>query len=544
MNAPDRRSVLSTARKALALCFGGSRPPIRKSKGKNTFRVCVTIRVDGVVRGCRAASSKTLTSAIAEATRRATADNRQLGRLTKRESLNAVLEVWIETKKERIYNLDVSLVWGLYGIEVRTPTTSAFFLPCVAIERNIKDPAVLLSRLYRKARIEGSGVATQVYRTSWLHFSEVKARALDRLAIARCGPKPLALRHLAASVGEHLLAIQQANGSYLYHFSPYEAALEGTNPIRIIGCTLALGRLADCKDLLDKRPSLLSGTEKGSSWILERLDERRGSTNFQTDIHEQKLGSTAFAILSLMHSALDRRKRLTIGRLIQALVASQRPDGSFSTSMMLTGPRGNQDFAPAQAVLALLSNAKSNSLCLPAIKEAFSFYSLIDEKSSSPFFLAWQAKAWCEAARLPGFANARSRSFALLDALSSYQVVDGLPDLIGGYDIGRYGAEGRPPSFLVALFTEALIMGYRTARDCGDYSHAERFLRSSRLGLQYLSRLIVSAGEAQLYPRSQLLVGGVRKDLGSLELRCDYSAHAATCLAAALRAGLKSVAIG
>ena len=535
----EPRAIIGVARRAIQDAFDGSLLIVQDIDPSAEVRVaCVTLRWRGHVRGCWSGRGRGWRNAIRAATFQALADPRHWP-ITRRELAGVHIEVWLQIAREPVATLTAAMLWGETGVEVEGAGRSAFFLPAVPIERRIEDPKDLLNRLFRKARLfsNDSCAAAQLYCTRWRHFAEggTVDEPYELHALAPVLLSSPALAVLAETISDHLAGLQRSDGGYLYALDPVKnLSLElDEHPVRLVGCTLALARLSQCAELRHVRRRLLTAAEKGEIWI----ESRMATNSFGGKRSNRLLGITAMALMTYaaLPATPNRSERIT--QLRALILAAQRCDGSFASGLNPEEPPTDDDFGPPQAVLALARTGDWTPRVKTALIRAFEAYEGKATPQASPFFLAWHAKAWCVVARRAPMPEIGRFADKLVDLLLGQQIGvggSGPREWWGGFRVDEPPYAGRPPSFLTALFTEAVLASERMRRQMGDIAGAALRRQAADAGIAFLARLVIGPRQAFFLRSPEIAVGGVRRDLASFDMRCDYAMHFGTCLAAAL----------
>jgi hypothetical protein len=509
--------------------------------------VCVVFRVSGRLRACCAGSGLNYQHAIDQAVQRAVRDDRFGGRIVAAEMATLAIELWFQTGRLRLEQLSDSLLWGDYGLELRSGRAFAFYLPSVAITQNIENAGALLARLRRKARIIAVGPEDLV-RTSWLHFVQTKEGVVE---FRRCRPRVAnginlsrtRLMRAVIRIGLHLQAVQGSDGSFTYTYNAHTDVRSDrtTHIVRTLGTSYAMSLLTQF--LLDNDRSgpcstIQRGTERSIVYLLRRL--KRAPTGIGSyiddDDGEGRLGCTALAILALQPPWLKefRPQRLS---LVSGLLSLQDRGGWFPSHVSRHNRLGNQDFYPGEALLALAREYQISPTpqLRSALRSAFPFYRKYFSKPRRMSSVPWQAKAWATAHDSDPRRGYSRFVLDQLDALlhQQYFADETIPsDFLGGF-VSNGRPKGSKPTFITALFTESLIYGMNVAAKV----HSPR-LRRYRLaaiaGLEFLLRLQIDDEPGPYVPNPALAAGAITHDLGSFEVRCDYNLHAITCLLAAL----------
>ena len=522
-----------------------------KSKDSSTeYKVCVTIRYQGRVRGCYSSISKTLKSAIILAARNSLNDSREGKRLALSELKQSVIEVWVQYSREPILAVTDDMLWGTDGFEVINDNgNNAFFLPSIPIERDIKSGAVLLEKLFLKARMlsQTSRAHAKLYKTKWNHFveGERQAHSFYRLVVSRENKQKLNILQNAVLVANHITNIQVSEGEYLYSYDALKALRihRRDQPVRTIGCTYALSmflNVLQSKSIESKnREKYLTSAENGIFFIKNSFDK---FGNFLTPgIESASLGSLALSILTLSYLGKSKDWSGSLAKnFTEKVLRAQSIEGWYANNIGNPGEKGTQDFSPGQSILAISQQEFiERNYVQSSIESAYNYYSNINVSSCSKFFLAWQAKAWCSAFNFCQDIKYFELALKYLNVLAQLQISSTdsfLPaDFVGGYKDRFTTYNAAPPTFLVSLYTEAFLMGWAISKrlDYDDFSRS--FHGHSLAGLSFLERLIILPCHKFLLREPDMAIGGVRENLTSFHLRCDYSMHALTCYSMALK---------
>jgi hypothetical protein len=185
-----------------------------------------------------------------------------------------------------------------------------------------------------------------------------------RLTVAapeRCGDVTTADMRAAALDGARWLSRNQdADGSYLYDYSPARGALDEYNAVRHAGATLALYQAAR----LDRR--FLTPADRGLQWMRNRLVVRDDWAALPDGATWAPLGGDALMLAALAERralTADDRYDATMRDLGRFIVALQRRDGGFYIAYDLVANdvvrEGTSPYYPGEATWALarLANA-------------------------------------------------------------------------------------------------------------------------------------------------------------------------------------------
>jgi AMMECR1 domain-containing protein len=551
----DRRAagLVRLARSALADAVGEQAgEPGRGGPGRVLVSVSVYVRQR--LRACMAGSGDALEDAVRDAAARAATDARSGRPLAADDLPDARVELWIHTASEvidRAGDIATRIDLGLDGIAISADGRAAHYAPSAALTSGIARHHLLLDKLTEEAGLRPGAwrdPRTTLHRTSWTHYCEVPA---DRgrgpgqvLPLRRLRPASLealttpALRARARLAADRLAAVQSAEGYYLYTFHPFNGREKPGpgNLVRQAGCAYAMARAADSAESAERRDLLASSAARVIDVLLSRLVTDAGAV-FIEDLPKPgrpawgKLGTIALTLAAIQSPSLASRYESERPRLTAAILAFQRPDGSFrcrtdSTSVSDDGP--SQDYFPGEALLSLAVEARAGSVKAEgAMAAALPWYRAWFRAQPAKAFVLWQLDAW----RILATRACCEFVYEMADWLLQFQVGRSAshPDLIGGFAL-----PGRSPGNSSATYTEAIIRAFGIAERLEDRSRAERYRRASLAGLDFVRRLQVMPGTGILFSDPARTVGATTASLSDMTIRCDYDQHALTAYLAAL----------
>jgi len=501
------------------------------------IETCVTIRVGKKVRGCCAASGITLSHSLAKAIHLSLNDKRFGDYSAELAFEKLSIGVWVLSRRDRVSVYGERVFQGLAGAEVRSGGRKVFYLPSVAVEHSLKDPQQVVERLARKGRLNTpSSEDSQYYETTWSHFVESPVGPVQLYGLLASRPRPCQVSaHDAAS---HLESIQLNTGDYQYKYTPlrHGFSMNGWTAVRSIGCTYALSYYLQYLTVelsgtwkSDFVPRLQKAVDCGLSYLNGQLVLTQLGLQFRPD--DGLLGPMAIALLALSigsPTCFETERR----GLSSFLLRMQNVEGWFPSHISRPHCPGKQHFAPGQILLALASEPNVTDVDLfVAAERAYLCYRNPDRWVSG-FFLAWQAKAWsaiCNRLKLPKY---QELTLLLGDALCKMQLHASVNDPLYGSFEGGIGS--RKASFLVSLYSEAILAALLVARQTDDVVRQMRYQASAASGLAFLTRLQIRPEHSNLLENYGGTCGGFVERFGSLDMRCDYTMHSLTCLTRAI----------
>lgn len=481
--------------------------------------------------------------------------------------VDARLAVWIRTKAEAIVgheDIGLCVDLGLDGIELgasepNARQSGAAHHPLEALTNGVERHDLLLDELTTTAGLVPGAWrdgATPLSRTEWDHYCEgatdsdaVRLRRLREAVL-----EPLTAATVAERVdlaADRLMAVQSADGYFLYSCHPFsDRDRPGPgNLVRQAGCGFAMARASGAARSPERRALLAASARRVIELLLARVAVR-DKTVFIEDLPNGAaparglLGTLALTLAAVQSSGLTDFYVRERGLLVQAVLDSQRPDGSFrclTDSRSAEEDGGKQDYFPGEALLALAVEAGHGSIAARrALSVALPFYRERFRARPTRAFALWQVSAWsrCAIQSLEG-AGASGPDpricsefvFAIADWLLQSQIglADGHTDLIGGF-----ASPGRLPGCASAGHTEAVIRALRLAQRVGDGARTDRYRHAARLGLDFVRRLQITPATGFVFSDARRAIGATTTSLHDMTIRADHGQHTLTCLMAAL----------
>jgi orotate phosphoribosyltransferase len=508
--------------------------------------VCVTLRLSGVIRGCYSITSpRGFIDAARRAVRMAAMDSRFGGEICRDEAYRTGVEMWILQSRRPIKCIGMQHCCGLLGVEARSSNRTAFFLPFAHAESGFAGPEELAERLLLKAGITADE-DFELFETEWQRrslFGTSNTRNIAASAEVYSVEFVFPSLESSAAAAAHFLSGTQTLTGEFAHFENAAMAKRNTNAkalsVRTLICIDQLLRYSKVASALGRDDLSSQCTDSGRiglQFILGHLREWHRLTYFFDGPNRASTGANAYcaAVLNQFDPKLARS-------VAESILRSQSPDGWFPENQVRPTREGCPDFAPAQALLVLERILGADIVNLDyktALDRAFNTYSRRVIPKTTPYFCCWQAKAWSRIALRTHSEQHACFAFALLDRLLTFQLRGRAvhKEFVGGYEVGQVpGARIGLPSFIAALFSDALFVGCELASGFGRAAHAKKYLEGAQAGLAFVRRLQISAEQASFLPAARgLIEGGFRRGPDSFEMRCDFSGHGLACILTAL----------
>ena len=531
--------------------------------GQSQVLVNVTVYVRQHLQACMPGSGAALEDAVRDAAARAAADVRSGRPLAVDNLPDARVELWIRTASEvinRAGDIAMRVDLGLDGIAISAGGRSAHYAPSVALTSGIGRHDLLFDKLTEEAGLLPGAwrdPGTTLHRTSWKHYCEVPAAPGHVLHLRRLRPASLealttaALQTRVRLAADRIVTVQSAEGYYLYKFHPFKGREKPGpgNLVRQAGCAYAVARAADSAGSAGRRGLLASSASRVIDALLSRMVTGAG-TVFIEDLPKAgkatwgKLGTMALTLAAIQSPSLASRYKTERPRLVAAILAFQRPDGSFrcrTDSISAFDDGASQDYFPGEALLSLAAEVRAGSVKAGrAMAAALPWYRARFRAQPATAFVPWQLDAWrtqatwpidLERPAAPDTQACFDFIYEMADWLLQFQIGRSAshPDLIGGFAL-----PGRSPGNSSAAYTEAIIRAFGVAQRLGDQSRADRYRHASLAGLDFVRRLQVMPETGVLFSDPARTVGATTASLSDMTVRCDYDQHALTAYLAAL----------
>ena len=490
----------------------------------------------------------TLAEQIRNAVARAALDIRFTGPIVDGELDRVSLEIWILSDvcpiPHESRQTAGALTLGIEGIEVEHNGRSAYFKPSVAITYRFPSPESLFRALCRQAGLPEEawkGPTCHLRKTGWIHLSrDIDASSTSLVALRRRDPVRIgeaAVKGWITDGAEYLVNHQKANGDYTYLYDPIFGLPRSDrgNDVRAAGCTYAMALAAGSAVSSTSADRWRRSAMRSAQALLATMVESADGDLF---IPEQdppgpgggKLGTVALLALSLSCPSLRGTYARDRERLLWAIRRARREDGTFrcrlgSGEEVLT----HANYYPGQALLALaLAAEQGDEAALSCCRDAFAPYRKHFTDDPQTGFILWQLDVWRRMAMLDDRDPYAEFVFQMIDWLLPLQIgPEGRAEHQGGF-------RGGGPGSSACVYTEAIARAATLAQRVGDASRWVRYRDATIAGLRFCSRLILGDDQRPFVADPLLARGGVTKNLGTFDVRCDNVQHLITLALAVL----------
>jgi len=437
--------------------------------------------------------------------------------------------------------------FGLWGLVRLEKGRMRWWLPSDYLERNYK-----LKELF--AKVCGKGLTPKdcvqekkgaLYTFEVFDFislplekSYTNLYRLAPLVPFESVQKPEALSRLALMRKWYLNNLMPSGRmTYIYRPSFDKVAQRHNNMIRQWMTTLAMFRLAK----FQQDAELLAAAEKNLAYNIKeymRTDEAR-KIAYVYFRNKAKLGSAAFALLSVLESKdLPQRDKL-IAYLKKFILDQQESNGAFRTFFLPPQRNDNQNFYPGEALLALMtlyeSDPKAYGEILPRVQKAFEYYRTFFIKRPNPAFVPWHTMALHKLYQRTKNPEVAEFIFEMNDFLLEIQnTPDQLftpePDTLGRFYDPKKSGYGPPHASSTAVYSEGLVDALALAVTLKDEKRSFSYALAIHWGLRSLFQL-------QYTPENTFWIGNKKATVGALHttvvnnnLRVDNTQHATMAL--------------
>jgi hypothetical protein len=573
-----RQFLLHLARETVTRATAGQPAPDTKQMPeplrKVNVRVEVALWVKGRLIGLASAREGNVVGSTVRAAAMAAGDTRQRA-LSKDDLPDLRIAVSLQCQPQRIeYRFGVPIrsvpgalanfkkyvEIGVYGVGGIYRGRRVQLSACTPIVHNDPDAAHTMLALYRNLGVtpERLGRALRritLYRFRCIEFVEhPKTRRLvtlyrgtvpfavtDALRLGREG-----FRRMCRQGAEYMLGNQQADGLFRYMYYPaLDRWSTSNNMVRQAGAAWAMSvigrRLAE--------PRFTAAAVRAIKAMQSRvlwLDSARRRACIRGDKGDAKLGTAALTLCAILDLPADEQVRFRPFRegLTNAILSLQRSDpphaGSFYTYFRPAGKIGSQDYAPGEALLALVKcfQVTGDRRCLEALQAGFPYYRKYFRQNPNLAFVPWQVQAYArmyDVARKHKLPNALRYSryvFEMCDWLVEFQLTTanaGWPDCLGGVVIQQY----HRPGIGTATYLEGLAEGLRVAWELDPTDRGRTYAQRVLYAMRMTGQLFFRPTDAYYVTRPKLAVGGFRFSLLSHSIRIDNCQHAVCALLAA-----------
>ncbi len=345
-----------------------------------------------------------------------------------------------------------------------------------------------------------------------------------------------------------MVARQLPDGSFRYMYYPAQDRwARSNNTVRQAGAAWAMAIFA--KKLGERRylDAAVRSIKRMQRSVLY-LDSEKTRACIVEAGGEAKLGTVALtlcAILDLPHAEQARFRRFR-NAMVNAVLAQQKPDGSFWTYFRPNRKPGSQDYAPGEALLALIKcfQVTGDRRCLESVQTALKFYRPYFRKQPNLSFVTWQAQVYAKMydeavrAKMPQADKYAQFVFEMCDWLLQFQLREskaGWPDCFGGFVVAPF----KRPGIGTAAYLEGLAEGLRLARLIDPDDRAKEYGPAVLFAMRLVGQLHCRPCDTYYMTKPELMRGSFRFSLLNHSARIDNIQHAAVGLLAAIEQTLK-----
>lgn len=442
---------------------------------------------------------------------------------------------------------------GLDGVAVRVEqreilirpsqliTMEVFCVPDEELDHRCDRYQIAIENLAQKLgidrappRIDPAAVSFARFRaTHWVETApggETVELVAGMLPVDPASVQISALPPIVDDVARYIRLRQLSGGLFSYEFLPgRDMYWPEQNWVRQAATTWALSLHAkrgagETRAALDKALAVFAR-------MIAPLPGNDRAAYVATPDHKHPLGATALVCLAMIDAPSADRYALERGKLIAAMLAMQKPDGSFRTSYPPASGESSQDYFPGEALLALAKHyvQTRDGAIHDACDKSLPFYQAYYRERKPPMFIPWQAQAWGHFARETRLRKYADFVFEMSDTLIPLQIAGRTgPDRIynGGFDVYGRGRAG----ISSAVYVEGLVDALKTARAFNDAKRAAAYEKTIRAAVPFLLQLRFKPEETFFVQTPSEVLGGFRDSPADPTLRIDHSQHALAAL--------------
>lgn len=526
----------------------------------------VTMRIEGKVRASMSGAGDTLLEALKNAVSKCLYDNRFGSAPVMYEFDKINLELWLQVDKELLDNDTLETVaktfkFGVDGLELNYSWLSAYFKPSVAVTSEVEDLEKLLQKLSIKAGLTNASWCfpqTQLYRTTWLHYVETINDEQERVAEQLITLRPNVMRPANAEsillsaerAGTHLARLQQSNGRYNYLYNPFKHQMDNANynTVRMAGTTYSMSWLASATEDAALKKVYTESADRAIRFLLKHLIPAQAPLagsyikefSAKEAVPEGKLGTAALALMALQYGEFREKYAEARKQLTDFICSMQEADTGYFHCFVIKrhDPDAGQSFYPGEALLALVHEFKhsGDANLQKVIARSFEHYKARFLKAPDTAFILWQADVWSTFDLLTNTDFNEKTAYAdfafhMTDWILEQQYTE--KDSPNEMYIGGF-PKGKLPRYSTSTYIEAVVRAYGLAVKYGETERAVRYKTACLHAFRFLISLQAQPEQSLMFPKPELAIGGVTKNLQSFEMRSDISQHQITAFLAAL----------
>lgn len=320
--------------------------------------------------------------------------------------------------------------------------------------------------------------------------------------------------------------------TYLYRPSSNRISKRHNNMIRQWMTTLAMFRLAKYRS----DPVLLAAAEKNllyniKEYLKREPDKQLAYVYFRK---KAKLGSAAFALMSVLESEKVPERDKLIKELTNFILHLHQDDGSFKTFYLPKKRNDNQNFYPGEALLALMtlyeSNPEKYQSLLKVVGSSFKYYRDYFRRNSNPAFVPWHTMALYRYYQVSKNPEVAKFIFEMNDFLIEIQntpasVKTPQPDTMGRFYDPKKRKYGPPHASSTAIYTEGLSDAYRLTKELGDQKRAKKYAYGVHWGLRSLFQLQYTPDNTFFVENLPAVLGALHTTVTNSNIRVDNTQH-------------------
>ena len=431
---------------------------------------------------------------------------------------------------------------GLWGLRFPTQDGFQWLFPQEILEQNLKFDQVFEKICGRGLRPDecidrwkGEGQTFEVLTFLSLPqdpFYQDIFRLSPVLAVDAVRPEEMKRR--LGLTREWYLNNMEPSGkmTYLYRPTMDKKAKTHNNMIRQFMTTLAMFRLG--KYLKDD--VLLQAAERNLEFNLKAYMaiEENHQIAYILFRKKAKLGSAAFALMSLLESKTHPDRDKLLAYFLKFILGMQKPDGSFQTFYLPPGRNDNQNFYPGEAMLALMTLYESQPNRYPeipkALGNAFPYYREYFQKRPNPAFVPWQTMALHRLYRVTKQKELADFIFKMNDFLIAMQntpkaIKNPEPDTMGRFYDPKKRKYGPPHASSTAIYSEGLVDAFQLAQALNDNPRMKSYAYAIRWGNRSLFQLQYTQDNTYYIPNKPAVIGALHTTVTNGNIRVDNTQH-------------------
>ncbi len=494
------------------------------------YAVAVTLYCRGI-RGCYVTWGGPLDSCLVRAATRALTDNRFAERAAPPSIEDLEIAVSVLHDREWLGEITLEqasrkLRLGADSLAVQQGDRRGFLLSTGAPHQDLTKER-FAKELLRKAGIDQPPYSWSTFQTAtWLRTAQDTHKIVsgfpERRPVTRHEERwasEIAL--LAGYIGRSL----DPDGLPEYCYWPVagQRARQGS-AARLVHALVALeeaGRLT-------AMPAWREAGLRGLHHCLDNVVTQNGKASLQLPRQQASAMADCQLLAAVAVCDLPQSAATAIAALAARVAAMFQPDGRITDTPCGLGVASEHDFLPGVAVLALARYAarRADAAWAAGLASQLNWYRRRFRLLHPWGMAGWQTQAWAAVHELTGDPEHARFVFEIADWALDWQHEN------SGAFITDLSPSG--PSFHTAFLAEGIAAAWRLAGRCGEEQRAERYARSCREALQFMSRLVIYPEDTFCMRDPARAVGGVRGTLATSAVRIDFVSHTLVALTRSL----------